>query len=226
MMHFCAITKSNECSLLAWFESLQCPKIVLTIIKKGMFFKSFRGAAPDPARWAYSAPLDPQLVSLGPPHSFLPCDGPDRGERERERERHVQRERERERETERSRHFWNLDARDKVITLAHACTQTYGLDIVQSCLISILTNCLHAISKLSHSASLLKVFVLYHNTHFGIVFLWPSSFAFAGRIEKAYKVLLMFRTIFLVITCEVRKRLHHHLQAFIQWIVHFLCFSV
>ena len=57
MMHFCAITKSNECSLLACFESLQCPKIVLTVIKKGMFFKSFRGTAPDPARGAYSAPL-------------------------------------------------------------------------------------------------------------------------------------------------------------------------
>ena len=36
--------------------------MVLTVIKKGMFFKSFRGAAPDPARGAYSAPLDPQLV--------------------------------------------------------------------------------------------------------------------------------------------------------------------
>ena len=62
MMHFCAITKSKECSLLACFESLQCPKIVLTVIKKDMFFKSFRGAAPDPAWGAYSAPLDPQLV--------------------------------------------------------------------------------------------------------------------------------------------------------------------
>ena len=61
-MHFCAITKSNECSLFACFESLQCPKIVPTVIKKGMFFKSFRGAAPDPAGGAYSAPLDPQLV--------------------------------------------------------------------------------------------------------------------------------------------------------------------
>ena len=56
MMHFCAITKSNECSLFACFESLQCPKIVLTVINKGVFFKSFRGAAPDPARGAYSAP--------------------------------------------------------------------------------------------------------------------------------------------------------------------------
>ena len=42
MMHFCAITKSNECSLLACFESLQCPQMVLIVIKKGMFFKSFR----------------------------------------------------------------------------------------------------------------------------------------------------------------------------------------
>ena len=58
MMHFCAITKSNECSLFACFESLQCPKIVLTVIKKCVFFKSF----PDPARGAYSARLDPQLV--------------------------------------------------------------------------------------------------------------------------------------------------------------------
>ena len=56
MMHLCAITKSNECSLFACFESLQCPKIVLTVVKKGMFFKSFRGAALDPARGAYSAP--------------------------------------------------------------------------------------------------------------------------------------------------------------------------
>ena len=61
-MHLCAITKSNECSLFACFESLQSPKRVLTVIKKGVFFKSFRGAAPDPATGAYSAPLDPQLV--------------------------------------------------------------------------------------------------------------------------------------------------------------------
>ena len=56
LMHFCAITKSNEGSLFACFESLQCPKIVLTVIKKGVFFKSFRGAAPDHTRGAYSAP--------------------------------------------------------------------------------------------------------------------------------------------------------------------------
>ena len=45
MMQFCAITKSNECPLLACFESLQCPKIVLTVIKKGMFSK-VSGALP------------------------------------------------------------------------------------------------------------------------------------------------------------------------------------
>ena len=56
MMHFCAITKSNECSLLACFESLQCLKIVLTVIKKGMFFKSLRAAAPDPARGLTAPP--------------------------------------------------------------------------------------------------------------------------------------------------------------------------
>ena len=59
MMHFCAITKSNDCSLFACFESLQCPKLVLTVIKKNMFFKSFRGS-----EGAYSPPPppDPQLV--------------------------------------------------------------------------------------------------------------------------------------------------------------------
>ena len=72
MMHFCAITKSNECSLFACFESLQCPKIVLTVIKKGVFFKSF----PDPAGGLTAPPLTPSWFSLGPTHSFLPCDGP------------------------------------------------------------------------------------------------------------------------------------------------------
>ena len=41
MMHFCAITESNECSLLACFESLQCPKIVLTVIIKRHVFQKF-----------------------------------------------------------------------------------------------------------------------------------------------------------------------------------------
>ena len=49
MMHFCAITSNNECSLFDWFKSLQCPTIVLTVVKKCMFFKNFRGAAPNPA---------------------------------------------------------------------------------------------------------------------------------------------------------------------------------
>ena len=42
-----------------------------------MFFKSFRAAAPDPARGAYSAPLDPQLVFTWADPLFLtvrrPC---------------------------------------------------------------------------------------------------------------------------------------------------------
>ena len=68
MMHFCAmtaITKSNECSLFACFESLQCPKIVLTVIKKGMFFKSLRAAAPDPARGLQRPPRPPAGFHLG-----------------------------------------------------------------------------------------------------------------------------------------------------------------
>ena len=78
MMHFCAcaITNKNECSLFDWFKSQQSPKIVLTGVQKCMFFKIFREAAPDPARGAYSAPPEPSWFSLGPPHSFLPCDGP------------------------------------------------------------------------------------------------------------------------------------------------------
>ena len=61
------MTKSNECSLLACFESLQCPQIVLTVIKKGMFFKSFRGAAPDPARGLTAPPRPPAGFHLGRP---------------------------------------------------------------------------------------------------------------------------------------------------------------
>ena len=70
MMHFCAITKSNECSLFACFESLQCPKIVLTVIKKGVFFKSFRGAALDPARGLTAPPRPPAGFHLGRPTLF------------------------------------------------------------------------------------------------------------------------------------------------------------
>ena len=70
MMHFCAITNSNACSLFDRFKSLQCPKKYQLLLKNACVSKFFRMLPRTPLVGLQRPPRPPAGFHLGRPTIF------------------------------------------------------------------------------------------------------------------------------------------------------------